>query len=172
MWSAEFPFGWFWKKINISYFYVYHWITIGLVFTNLPNGNSVVNIEIVNMYFFPQNWPKRNSVHQKSAELPFGWQHSREKETEPQLFKMHKNWLFVQTIVDLPQDIPYTEWKYAPITIKRKTLLQISKNIQNAETLSKYFKIFITINCDIRTSGLFSYTFAHFFGLFEVLLAT
>ena len=52
------------KKANIYNFHVYHWITIQSIYTNLPNGNSVVHMKIVNIYLFP-----------KWTELPLSWLH-------------------------------------------------------------------------------------------------
>ena len=44
---------------------MYHRITIFSIYANLPNGNLVVHIKIVNIHLFP-----------KLTKLPFGWLHS------------------------------------------------------------------------------------------------
>ena len=51
---SKWQLGWFWKKINIYNFYVYHQITIGQICIIWLNGNSVVHMNIVNIYLFPK----------------------------------------------------------------------------------------------------------------------
>ena len=47
-------------------------LRFGQIYTNLPNGNLLVNIEFVNIYFY-QKWLKCHLVDDKSADSPLGW---------------------------------------------------------------------------------------------------
>ena len=47
-------------------------LRFGQIYTNLLNGNFLLNIKFVNIYFY-QKWLKCHLVDDKSADSPLGW---------------------------------------------------------------------------------------------------
>ena len=93
---------------------MYHQITIWSVFANLLNGNSVVNIETVNIDLFSKSdwiaiWWTTNLLNCHLADYT-----PTETQTEPELFRMHylstllSTWVGERSQADPP--VLYNTW--------------------------------------------------------------